>query len=304
MKKSKSVTILSILIAVLMAITSSGGLFIENLYRNNITVSSAFRGNDLIALLAAVPLLIGAMMLSKRGSSRAGLVWMGMLVYAIYNYTFYLFGAAFNWFFLFYVALCTLSIYALILGLSHLDVDEISQMFEAKTPVRLISGFMLFFSLLLGGLWVARAASFLFTGQVPQDILNTEHPTGVVYAADLTLLIPAMILGAVLLWKRQPWGYVLSAIMNIKATTYAAALIAMSPFAANAGVEGAWELVPLWAVLGAGNLISSLLLLGNMKTNVEQMPKHNALEKGFSVGYNFLNPLERGNIETQRSNAA
>jgi len=261
----KSVYVLSVIIAVLALVASASGLLIDSLYRDNILVTSALRGNDLVTLAIAVPMLVAALILSMRGSQRAQLVWLGILVYTLYNYAFYLFGAAFNWFFLIYVVLFTMSIYALIFGLSRVDVNGISQNFQARTPVKWISGFMLFFAVFLGGMWIARSISFVATGKVPQDIVDTGHPTGVVYAIDLSLLVPSLILGAILLWKRQPWGYVIGAVMMVKATTYALALIAMSIFADRAGVPGAWDLAPLWAFLGVGTLLASLFLLGNLK---------------------------------------
>ena len=74
-----------------------------------------------------------------------------------------------------------------------------------------------------------------------------------------------LVLGAIWLWQRKPWGYVLGAVMMIKATTYALALIAMSVFSDQAGIPGAWEMAPLWAFLGAGCLVSCGALLGNMR---------------------------------------
>jgi hypothetical protein len=263
------VHILSAIIALLAMVASASGLFIHDLYRDNPLVTSAFKGNDLVTLVIAVPTLIVAMILAMRGSRRAHLVWIGMLVFTLYNYAFYLFGAAFNRLFWVYDALFALSIYALIYGISQLDADDISQGFGAKTPVKWISGFMLFFAMFLGGMWVARSLSFFVTGQVPQDIIQTGHPTGVVYAIDLALLVPGLVLGGLWLWQRRPWGYVLGAVMMIKATTYALALIAMSAFSDRAGIPGAWELAPLWVFLGAGCLVSCGSLLGNMRSGEE-----------------------------------
>jgi cellulose synthase/poly-beta-1,6-N-acetylglucosamine synthase-like glycosyltransferase len=211
--KFKSAYILSAVITVLALVASAGGLFIGDLYRDNAFVKTAWYGNDLMTLLVAVPLLVVTLILSMRGSQRAQLVWLGLLVYMLYNYAFYLFGAAFNRFFLIYVALFALSIFALIFALPRVDVNGISQKFQARTPVKWISGFMLFFALLLGGIWIAQSLGFVASGQVPQTVADTGHPTSVVFALDLSLLMPGMILGAILLWKRQPWGYVLGAMM-------------------------------------------------------------------------------------------
>ncbi|HXF60115.1 MAG TPA: hypothetical protein VNK95_00780 [Caldilineaceae bacterium] len=262
-------TVLSAIIAILATVASAGGLFLDNLYLDNTLVAAAYRGNDLITLVIAVPLLAAAMLLAQRGSPRAQLVWMGGLGYMLYNYIFYLYGAAMNRFFLLYVALFTLSIYALILGLAQLDANGIARRFRARTPTKWIAGWMLFFALLLGGLWVARSVSFVVTGETPQDVLQTGHPTAVVYATDLSLLVSSLVVAAVWLWQRRPWGYGLATILMVKCVTYPLALLAMSVFSFLAGTG--WDsLTPLWAFLGAGCVAALGLLLGNMQPAEEQ----------------------------------
>ncbi len=98
--KRKPVVILSTLIAVLAAFASLGGLVLNGLYRDNAFVTTTWLGNDAITLFLAVPILVAAMTFAQRGSLRASLVWMGALDYMLYNHAFYLFGAAFNGFFL------------------------------------------------------------------------------------------------------------------------------------------------------------------------------------------------------------
>ena len=54
---------------------------------------------------------------TQRGSVRALLLWLGTLAYAVYNYAYYLFGAALNAFFPLYVAALITAALALILAL-------------------------------------------------------------------------------------------------------------------------------------------------------------------------------------------
>lgn len=61
-------------------------------------------------------------------------------------------------------------------------------------------------------------------------------------------------------------GYVLGAIVNAKGAAYMLALTAASLSAAHAGVPGASAQMPLWSSIGAGSLIGSVLLLGNMRS--------------------------------------
>jgi hypothetical protein len=40
-------------------------------------------------------------------------------------------------------------------------------------------------------------------------------------------MIPAMLLSAIWLWQRRPWGYVLASILMVKGATYMLALMTM-----------------------------------------------------------------------------
>lgn len=261
--KFQPTLILSILIAILMFIASVGGLLLSNLYQDTPFISRLWQGNDAVTLFVALPLLIGSMIFARRGSDRAVLLWFGTLTFTLYNYAFYLFAAAFNWFFWIYVALFSLSIFALFFGLTQIDADEISNKFSSNTPVKFIAGYIIAFALFMGLMWIARSLSFFTTGQVPQDIVQTGHPTGVVYALDLSLVVPSMLLSAVWLWQRKPWGYVLATMLMVKGFTYPLALVVMSIISVLAGT-GYDPLTPFYALLCVGCLLSCGILLWNM----------------------------------------
>lgn len=251
--------VLSVITAVLAAAASAGGLFLGGMYRDNALVVDAWKGNDLITLVVVVPLLIGALILSARGSERARLLWLGAVGYMLYNYIFYLYGAAFNVFFLLYVGLVALALYAFILGIVGLDPARVSGGFARGTPVKWIACLMLLIPVIMGGIELQRAIAFIFTGQVPADVVQTGHPTAVVYATDLALLMPAIAIAAILLWKRRPWGYVLAPILMVKGVTYPLALIAMS-------VIGTWDpLTPVYAFFWLISVTALGLLLWNLR---------------------------------------
>jgi hypothetical protein len=136
----------------------------------------------------------------------------------VYNFAFYLFGATFNSFFLLYVALFSLSIYALILGLSNADAKSMINKFSDKTPEKWISFFLLFISLPLAIVEAGQCINYIKTGQVPTA-------PSLIFALDLSIVVPNTVLPAVLLWKHKPWVYVLAAIMLVKAFTYGLVLI-------------------------------------------------------------------------------
>jgi hypothetical protein len=260
--KSRVAYVLSSLISVLAIIASAGGLFFPELYRDNELVKQTWFINDLLTLGVITPLLIGSLVLTLRNSQRARLVWVAMLAYMFYNYAFYLFGAAFNVFFLLYVALVSLSLFALIFALANVDVQAISQAFSARTPARWISSFMMFIDAFLGFKWITDSLNFVFTGKLPQATIDFDHPTNIVFALDLSLIVPWMVLGAIWLWQRKPWGYVVGAIMTIKAATYGLVLITSTIYVALSGTYDA--LAPFYAFVFIGGLISVLVLLKNL----------------------------------------
>ncbi|MBI5943652.1 MAG: hypothetical protein HY864_04730 [Chloroflexi bacterium] len=270
--KLKPVASLSILIAVLATFASAGGLLLDNLYRDNAFVTTTWLGNDAVTLFLAVPILVAAMVMSNRKDPKglqrplgsAYLIWMGALDYMLYNYAFYLFGAAFNWFFLVYAALLALSILALIFGLIKLDVDGISQQFGKDAPVKWIGRYFLFVASGLGLVYLIQSIGFIATDNVPAIVTMSGHPTNVVFALDLTLLIPWLILGALWLMKRQPWGYVIAGILSVKGPLYTLVLAVNSILVVNAGITQTSEL-PLWGTLTALGAIASALFYFSMK---------------------------------------
>jgi hypothetical protein len=105
---------------------------------------------------------------------------------------------------------------ALVLGY----LVAIAQRFRARTPIQWIVGYMLFSAIGLSVVYLVQSIAFLFTGQLPSIVTRTGHPTSIVFALDLTLLIPFMIVGAIWLLQRKPWGYVLAGISTVKGPMY------------------------------------------------------------------------------------
>lgn len=269
---TKIVRALSLWIAALSVLATAGGLFLKGIYRDNAFVTMTWLGNDAVTLFLAVPILITAMALGMRGSRMATLVWLGVLDYMLYNYAFYLFGAAFNVFFLVYAALLALSIFALIFGLVGLDVATLSRQFSEKTPVIWIGGYFLFVAIGLSAVYLMQSIGFIVTGQLPAIVTISGHPTNVVFALDLTLLIPWLAVGAIWLMKRQSWGYVVAGILSIKGPLYTLVLAVNSILVARAGISQTSEL-PLWGTLTVLGLIAGALLFGNMKFSMKELIK-------------------------------
>lgn len=264
MEKNKIAFILSAGVAALAALASAGGLLLPQLYRDSEFFKAAWLSNDLVTLAVAVPLLLTALVLARRGSQRAALVWVGALAYMIYNYAFYLFGAAFNAFFLLYAALFTLSFYALVLALSIMDISGIGRQFSAGTPVKWIAVFLFFISMPLIFVEGGQCIRFIFTGRPPAT-------PPLIFALDLTVVVPNTILAGVLLWQRRPWGFVLAAIMLVKALVYGLVLVTGTSLIAVRGI-GPWDpLMPFYSTVAVGGLTGLFFLLKGFQPHSENL---------------------------------
>jgi hypothetical protein len=254
----------SAVIAVLMVFVSLGGLFLHGLYRDNTWSTAAFRGNDLATLVLAVPVLAVALVLARRGSERARVVWFAVLAYNVYNYAFYLFGTAFNDFFLLYAALESLSLLTLVFAVPAIAV--------IRWPIRLararaVAGYMAAVGVMFGAMWVIQAGQFLASGTMPKVITDSGLHTSIVFALDLTLIVPAMLTGAVLLWRGHPAGVVLGVVMNVIGALYMAALAIAGAFQAHAGISGASWAAPPYLELAITSLAACWLLLHTPRTH-------------------------------------
>lgn len=232
-------------------------------YRDTEWIRTTWIGNDWITLAAAVPLLVAALLLARHGSVRGILLWLGMLGYGIYNYAFYLFGAALNVFFPLYILAFLLAAVALILALSRLPIAEIPARFTSETPVRLVGGYLTVVAIGLTVVWMMAWATYVFSGQAPP---GGPEAFKVVAALDIVLMVPPLSIGGVLLWRRDPWGYVLSTLAGVQGTLYLFILGVNSAISINRGLEQAPGQLLIWGPLVVATGIATSLLLMNVRS--------------------------------------
>lgn len=207
----------SMALAVLMASQAVLGLMVRRAYRDNERIVALWLGNDAITLAVAIPLLVVAVWLGRRGSSRGVLLWLGILGYAIYNYAFYLFGAALNAFFPLYVVLLVLPVVLLVGALSTTEVRGLGARVAAQGPRRLVGGYLIAVATMLGVVWLVMWGAYVFAGR-PTPVGPEEFR--LVAALDLTLMVPALTIGGALLWRGHPWGPVIGSIAAVQGALY------------------------------------------------------------------------------------
>jgi hypothetical protein len=210
MRISKTLLWLSRIDALLVLLVSTFGIFFNSTYARE-TPSWAIQGmsQDIVNLIAVVVLLIATYFLGK-GSTKAFLVWLGALVYLLYAYSIYAFDVHYNRLFLAYVAILGLSFYALVGSMLSLRLTSAQYALRTMPKARLVSVFLGVVALVFYGQWLGEDIPALISGKTPPSVLENGLPTNPVHVLDDSFLLPALVITAILLWRRQPLGSLLA----------------------------------------------------------------------------------------------
>ncbi len=245
-------------VVAVMVAASVLGLLVRGLYPQGRWASEALRGGDLVSLVVASPLLAYAVFRSMRGSTRWPAVWLGMLGYATYNYAFYVFGPSFNDAFLLHILAMSMSLYSIALALSALDVRALGERFRNDRRAHLLGGVLIAVGVLQGAAWVVLILRNVVTGALLEDVpVVGQH---LIFALDLTLMMPALVIAGVLLWLRKPSGYLLGTAVAVLGAVYTLNGNAAAWFQARAGVAGAHAVSPTNLLLTLAMVLPAIAL--------------------------------------------
>jgi hypothetical protein len=222
------------------------GLSLPDQYRDVEWIKATWYANDWVTLLVATPLLWYGHARAARGSVPGLLLWLGTAAYAVYNYAFYLFGAALNPFFPLYVLGVVLGAAALGWGIAGTDVDAVAASFGQGTPARMIGGYLVTVAAGLAIVWLGLWGAHVFGGR-PTPV--EPEAFKVVAALDLSLLVPSLGLAGMLLWRKEPWGYLAGALAAVMGSLYLLVLALGSAVAIARGLATAPGELPIWGTL-------------------------------------------------------
>ncbi len=171
------------------------------------------------------------------------------------------FGAAYNQFFLVYVALFSLSLFAFILSMMSFDLQTLPQHFSDKLPRRWMAGLLFFAAGFLGLAWLGRIAATFTQNMIP----TLENTTSMfIQAMDLGIIMPTCILSGILLLRRSAWGYLLASVGMLKFLTLGIAVALMGLNMARVGVPVSLIELGVFPAMALVNLVMTIILLRNI----------------------------------------
>ncbi len=167
-------------------------------------------------------------------------MWLaGLLSYFLYNAASMAFGAAYNELFLVYVAYFAASLYAFGVVLTGIDLSILTRRTYSGVPRRAIAVFLAAAGLVLLLVWMSDLIGAAVLGKPPLGLLATT--TIVTYVIDLAITVPMTWAATWLIWRRQPLGDLLSAVLLILYAIVGVVVVAQTVVNRLAGVAlGAW----------------------------------------------------------------
>jgi len=268
---------LAIAATLLALLASLFGLLSIGIYDADAATAEMLRGYDLITAVLVVPALGVALWFADRGSLRGNLTVVGLLAYLTYTYAYYIFGTGFNDLFLLHAAVFSTSLFALIVSLASLDRKEVLASFPADTPVRAVAVILALLAVALGGLWIFWAVSAGLTGEVPpgSSLVETDLIVHLGIALDLAILVPTYLAAAVLLWRREAWGYILAAIVLVSGALHQVTYMVALAFQFSSGIPESVAFDPAEPIILALYVVAAVLLLKGVRGSTTRAADRN-----------------------------
>ena len=157
------------------------------------------------------------------------------MFYVLYTYALYLVGVPFGPLFLGYVLLVVVSAYTIIGVVTSINHAAVRERLSSVIPARTIGGILVALALLTVGQDGGGAIATARGGGSQAEPL-ARH----VWTVDLTIGVPATLIGGVLLWRRAALGYVVAAglLFAFGLTPLAlAAIFAMQPWLTGSAID-------------------------------------------------------------------
>jgi hypothetical protein len=181
-------------------------LYGEGAYQfDTLLVGAGNRGQDLVTLLVEVPALLLCVRWYRRGSLAAGLALPGILAFFAYLAASMTFATAQNQLFVPYVAMFSVSAFALVLALTRLDPRAVKESFPPRPSPVILAAYLFTVAAALILAWVPQLLGATFSGELAG--LVGPYTSLATHALDLGLVVPVVVVAAVQLLRHEPAGY-------------------------------------------------------------------------------------------------
>jgi len=193
-----------------LAVASAAGaglsLWLPSMLTGVPAANGNLRGTALIMILVGIPVLAAAMLLSRRGSTRGLVLWLGALGYVAYQAVMFCFATPLNNLFLLYVAQLSLAGWSIVVLLRSIDLERFGDRLSPSMPVRRFACIAFVIVILNAAAWLMRIIPAVLSEEPQSLLIGSGLLTNPVFVQDLAIWLPLFAVAAVAGYRRQPWG--------------------------------------------------------------------------------------------------
>lgn len=286
MNNKKTITVLSVLIALFAGMasyvgitsTQGRGMFeFQSIYGQAVSVygkgiyqymsvpaAVSQIAQDKVTLFLGIPLFLISLYLFRKNSLKGKILLSGTLIYFFTTYMFNMASTIFNSLFLVYVAITGLSFFALILTLMSFERNKMNSYFSDKLPVKFIGGFLMFGAIATAGSWLGIVMPAVTGGKYPLEL--GHYTTMVVQAFDLSIYLPISFLSGFFIFRKKQIGYLMAPVYLIFLVILMASVTA-KVFSVNAsGIAVNPQQLFIFPIFTLISVICSYLVFKNIKS--------------------------------------
>jgi len=128
-----------------------------------------------------------------------------------------------------------------------------------------VSIFLLLLGIVFYLLWLSEDIPALLAGKIPQSVTQANLPTNPVHVLDLGLYLPAIIITALLLWRRKLLGYLLAGPFLVFSILTGAAILAIFLVTSSKGMPTSIGVEVVFAAIILISLVLNILFLREVK---------------------------------------
>lgn len=203
------VYVLSLALAVIAAAASALTFLVPGILLGPDVSNGNARGTALVIVVLAIPALLLAIWLERRGSWRGVFVWLGALFYLAYNAFLFLFLTPFNGLFLLYITFQSLALFSTLALVRAVDPGRTIDSMR-RLPVKGLAVFVWTIVVLNAMAWLQEVVPAIAAEDPGTFLEGLGVATNAVYVQDLTFWLPLMTVAAWWMWHRRPLGILLT----------------------------------------------------------------------------------------------
>ena len=263
------IRILTLALAVSLAIVSFSGVFVPSTYeRDAASMAAQGVGQDIVNLFIVLPLLVLTLIFMLKDRKAATYIYGGTLFYVLYSFVIYSFGVHFNRLFLLYCITLGLSFFAFVILMYDLSRMDVQDWVVHSILSRSIGIFLIIISVMFYLLWLKDIIPAILTNTVPQTISDYNLLVNPVHVIDIAIALPGLLLTAILLIKKHRLGYILAPISLVFIIILAIALIGMVLALQARDITDDISIAGIFVVLAIISIILLFFFLRNTKNGM------------------------------------